>query len=222
MKRSLSPCPKKWVPLLDAPNHVKAFNFSFRAMKQPTIKEPRKKMNQSVLTAVISAIVAVLTAVISAFTTISLKKAELEKASTTAQNTQEQTGTLIKQVKEAKAQLADSVPNWTPARVEPGWSLYGEPYSDPSYAKDQLRFVHLRGLAKPGAQGQKTPLMFLPDGFRPDHQMQVVVACGGGYPIPCLVVIEKDGRVWFNRLDPHTSWVGLDTVSFTAAQPPNR
>jgi hypothetical protein len=174
-------------------------------------------MNESVKTALISAVVAIVTAAISAFSTIYLKRAELVSASATAKSTQEKTGTLIKQVQEAKQQLAESTPNWILARVEPGWSLYGAPYSDPSYTKDQLGFVHLRGLAKAGGQGQKNPLMFLPDGFRPDHQMEVVVACGGT-TAPCLVVIEKDGRVWFERWGP--SWVGLDTVSFTAAQPP--
>jgi hypothetical protein len=174
-------------------------------------------MNQNVQTAIISAIVAILTAAISAFTTISVKKAELERASDTAKNTQLKTGTLLKEVEEAKQQLAAATPNWITARVEPGWSLYGAPYSDPSYTKDQLGFVHLRGLAKGGAKGQGTPLLFLPEGYRPDQQMEVVVACGG--PRACQVVVEKNGRVWFEIWNP--GWVGLDTVSFAVARPPN-
>lgn len=179
-------------------------------------------MNPTLQTAIVSAVVAIITAVISAFTTIAVKKAdidvkkaELDEASTTAENTQQKTGKLLKEVEEAKQQLTGTNPNWILARVEPGWSVYGAPYSDPSYTKDQLGFVHLRGLAKGGAQGQKNPLMILPDAYRPDHQMEIVVACSG--PRACQIVIETDGRVWFELWNP--GWVSVDAVTFAAAAP---
>lgn len=174
-------------------------------------------MNQHVLTAIISALVALLTAAISAFTTIYVKKAELDKATTTAKNTQQKTGELLHEVKQAEQQLAAVSPSWVRARLEPGWSVYGSTYSDPSYTKDQMGFVHLRGLAKAGGQGNKNPLMVLPAGFRPEYRMEVVVSCAGN--TPCEAIIEPEGHIWFETWN--AGWVGLDNISFAAARPPS-
>jgi hypothetical protein len=170
-------------------------------------------MNETTKTALISAVVAILAAAISAYTTIYLKKAELQTASKAAEETQERTGVLLEKVKATEVQFKSAAPTWVRARLEPGWSVYGEPYSDPAYAKDRFGFVHLRGLAKAGGRGKSNPLMFLPEGFRPGHQMEVVVACAEG--VPCEAVIEKDGRVWFETWNP--GWVSLDSLLFAAA-----
>jgi hypothetical protein len=174
-------------------------------------------MNEAVRTALISAVVAIITAAISAFTTMAVKRAELDAASSTAKKTQQKTGELLNEVKQAEQQLAAVAPNWVRARLEPGWSVYGSTYSDPSYTKDQLGFVHLRGLAKAGGQGNKNPLMLLPNGFRPEYRMEVVVSCAGN--TPCETIIEPDGQIWFETWN--SGWVGLDNISFAAAQSPN-
>ncbi len=102
---------------------------------------------------------------------------------------------------------------WTRARLEPGWSVYGGDYADPSYSKDRLGVVRLRGLAKGGAAGAENPILILPKGFRPDGQAEIGVACAGNQP--CEIIIMKSGRVYAETSDER--WLSLDNVSFTAA-----
>lgn len=175
-------------------------------------------MSDTVKTALISAVVAVITAVVSAFTTIYLKSAELrtasesaDSASASAQEAKRSTTDLLQKVEAAQESLSGRV--WTRARLEPDWSIYGGEYSDPSYSKDRLNVVRLRGIAKGGAPGPQKPMLILPEGFRPEAQQEFPVACGNN--VPCEIIIQKSGLLYVETHD--ASWVSLDGVAFTTS-----
>ena len=108
--------------------------------------------------------------------------------------------------------LSRSRLSWNPAHLEPGWSVYGRPYADPSYAKDRHGIVHLRGVVR-GSAGQDV-VFFLPSGYRPLVQHEVPTACGTGNSTSCEVVIQPDGKVWFERAG--LAWTSFDDISFEA------
>jgi len=175
-------------------------------------------------TAGLSAVVAIATTLISSFTTIYVKTTEFEaaykkaeeatkiaeQATKVAELAKVTSDKLIGDIQDAQKTLGGLT--WASARLEPEWSNYGKGYSDPSYAKDRMGIVHLRGLAKSGGQGSGFPLMILPEAFRPEYQHEIVVACNG--IIPCEVMIETGGKVWFEAWDQ--GWVSLDGVSFAS------
>lgn len=177
-----------------------------------------------VKTAIISAISAVAVAGLTAFATIKANELNVRskinaatsqaestiKELTQAESTIEELRT---QIKGLKSQLPASLV-WERARLKKGWSIYEHGYSDPSYAKDILGFVHLRGIAEGGKTGKGNLLMLLPEGFRPEHRMDIIVSCYG--ESPCEVVIEPEGEVWFEILD--FRWVSLDNISFEASR----
>ena len=169
-------------------------------------------MSDIVKSALITGGTAILVAIITGFATITANKSGINEASDRAEITIDKAKITIQELRELLKQLPNTQLKWERARLEKGWSIYDSGYSDPYYAKDILGFVHLRGLAQGGGQGKQNPLMFLPKGFRPKYRMDIVVSCDG--QIPCEIIIEKDGRVWFAVWN--VGWVGLDNISFEA------
>jgi hypothetical protein len=102
---------------------------------------------------------------------------------------------------------------WSKLPLMGGWTTYGSGYADPSYTKDSLGIVHLRGLVK----GSPVPGMLvasLPDGFRPAYNTEEVMPCGG--PSPCTVVFKPTGEVVFELINSSSSWLSFDGLTFSS------
>ncbi|MGQ0502368.1 MAG: hypothetical protein ACT4P0_07150 [Panacagrimonas sp.] len=99
---------------------------------------------------------------------------------------------------------------WVEATLQNGWEPYGEPYAKASFQKDVLGYVHLRGVVKASPSTGRAVVLTLPEGYRPEVQQEMGVACEG--QIPCEVVLEKDGKVWFET--SNHQWVSLDGIEF--------
>jgi hypothetical protein len=106
---------------------------------------------------------------------------------------------------------------WAALGLMNGWAAYGDGYAPPSYAKDALGIVHLRGLAK-GAPAAQTIVAVLPVGLRPAYHVEEVLACGGA--APCTVVFETTGEVIFEVINANSTWVSFDGLTFEAAPGP--
>ena len=103
--------------------------------------------------------------------------------------------------------------SWTNLALESPWSPYGNGYGTPSYAKDALGIVHLRGTVK----GTPVPGMMvatLPDGFRPAFIVEELMACGG--TDTCTVVFKPTGEVIFELIHPAATWLSFDGLTFEA------
>lgn len=100
--------------------------------------------------------------------------------------------------------------NWSGVSLENGWANYGGGYNDPGYYKDRQGVVHLRGLVKGGASGEK-PIFTLPEGCRPPGRELRVIQSGDKLG---RVDITADGRVL--PYSVNSAWVSLDGISFRA------
>ena len=101
---------------------------------------------------------------------------------------------------------------WSKLPVMGGWATYGSGYADPSYTRDSLGVVHLRGLVK-GTPVPGMTVATLPDGFRPSYNMEEVLPCGG--PSPCTVVFKPTGEVIFELINSSSSWLSFDGLTFS-------
>ena len=91
--------------------------------------------------------------------------------------------------------------------------MYGaDERADPGYTKDSLGIVHLRGLVK-GTPVPGMAVASLPDGFRPGYNTEEVMPCGG--PSPCTVVFKPTGEVIFELINPSSSWLSFDGLTFS-------
>jgi hypothetical protein len=112
-----------------------------------------------------------------------------------------------------------SVVDWKPLKLEPGWMLYENDASRaPSYMRDRLGFVHLRGVARIEKNNRhNSPLAKLDEGFRPSRIYEVKVPCGGH---TCALIINPDGRIYFTfesgTDDLTNSSYTIDNVIFLA------
>jgi hypothetical protein len=105
---------------------------------------------------------------------------------------------------------------WTKLELASGWSAYGDGYAEPSYAKDVLGIVHLRGLVT-GSPAPQTIVAHLPAGFRPPYHVEELLACGG--TTPCTVVVKTTGEVIFELISSSSTWLSFDGLTFEAAGP---
>jgi hypothetical protein len=103
---------------------------------------------------------------------------------------------------------------WNDIALVSAWAPYGSGYNPPSYAKDALGIVHLRGLVK----GTPVPGMMvatMPVGFRPAFNVEEPMACGGNET--CTVVFKPTGEVIFEMNHPAAYWLSFDGLTFEAA-----
>jgi hypothetical protein len=103
--------------------------------------------------------------------------------------------------------------SWTPMSLASGWSAYGDGYATPSYARDTLGIVHLRGLIK-GTPAPQTIVAVLPAGFRPPFHVEELLACGG--TAPCTVVVKTTGEVVFEVINSNSTWLSFDGLTYEA------
>jgi hypothetical protein len=120
-------------------------------------------------------------------------------------------GALAAQIAALAAPLA-----WTNLGLLNAWDPYGDSYAPPSYAKDALGIVHLRGLVK-GSTASQVTIAVLPPGFRPRFHLEADVACGG--TSPCTVLIKTTGEMLFEQIYPSSAWLSFDGLTFEAAGP---
>jgi NOL1/NOP2/fmu family ribosome biogenesis protein len=89
-------------------------------------------------------------------------------------------------------QLSGTVDDWEDIKPKANWGAYDyEGWPNPSYIRDKLGFVHLRGLVvleNADDAGKKNPITVLPDGFQPQVWLEFTVACqiGGETQRPVL------------------------------------
>jgi hypothetical protein len=106
---------------------------------------------------------------------------------------------------------------WNKLALSSGWATYGDGYADPSYAKDVLGIVHLRGLAK-GSPAPQTIVAQLPTGLRPPYNLEELLACGG--TATCTVVVKTTGEVVLEQVSSSSTWLSFDGLTFEAARSP--
>jgi hypothetical protein len=107
--------------------------------------------------------------------------------------------------------------DWTNLGLMNTWVSYGDGYATPSYAKDALGIVHLRGLVK-GSTAPQVTIAVLPVGFRPKFNTETLVACGG--TTPCTVLVKPTGEMLFELISSASSWLSFDGLTFEAASGP--
>ena len=106
--------------------------------------------------------------------------------------------------------------SWNNLGLVNSWAAYGDSYAPPSYAKDALGIVHLRGLVK-GSTAAQITIAVLPPGFRPMFHLEAYVACGG--TSPCTVLIKTTGEMIFEQIYPSSTWLSFDGLTFEASGP---
>ena len=111
---------------------------------------------------------------------------------------------------------------WEDIKPKANWGVYGEEWPNPSYIRDGLGFVHLRGLVvlkNADDANKKNPITILPNGFQPQEEQEFVLACQivGDNQRPCTLIIGPDGVIYFETAI--AGWNSLDGVTFLAAPP---
>lgn len=102
--------------------------------------------------------------------------------------------------------------SWKPLELLNDWAHYGTQFAEPSYYKDALGRVHLRGTIGGGTNAYYTPLARLPEGYRPQAYEYFAVATSEGAG---TVYVIGDGRVIIHRPEGAT-WFSLSGISFRA------
>ena len=121
-------------------------------------------------------------------------------------------------VEDLASQKVGALNSWTDSALGGGWTNYGGNYAPVGYTTDGKGIVYLRGLAKGGDSSVENTIFNLPIHLRPEHMMEIVVACAGA--IPCEAIIQTDGRVWFETSD--SRWISFDGISFPSADAASR
>jgi hypothetical protein len=107
---------------------------------------------------------------------------------------------------------------WTALSLMNKWTPYGGVgYAPPSYARDALGVVHLRGLVT-GSTAAQVTIAVLPAGFQPKYNYETTVACGG--TTPCTVLIKTTGEMLFELISANSSWLSFDGLTFEAPAGP--
>lgn len=99
---------------------------------------------------------------------------------------------------------------WVSATLINNWSVYGQ--NTPSYFKDSLGVVHIRGEVTGGAVN--TVIFTLPTGYRPSVRMWFPINSNDGNNIYGMIQIAGDGTV--KLVTGGTSYLGLVNISFVA------
>ncbi|MGR6761733.1 hypothetical protein [Paenibacillus polymyxa] len=107
-------------------------------------------------------------------------------------------------------------PVWITPTLLNGWTNHDGALSQISYLKDSAGYVHIKGVAKPGAM--TTNVFQLPVGYRPSRTLVVGVAANtdSGHDVLGRVNILPNGTVAILAIAgitiTNTGWVSLDSV----------
>ncbi len=102
---------------------------------------------------------------------------------------------------------------WIAPSFTNSWVNYGAGYNDCGYRKDEMGWVHLRGLVKNGTDGAS--IFTLPAGYRPQARELLVGASEDHYG---RIDILTDGTVVPSAGTTAPGWVCLDGLTFKAYQ----
>lgn len=107
-------------------------------------------------------------------------------------------------------------PAWLTPTLLNGWTNHDVTLSQISYLKDSAGYVHIKGIAKPGAMN--TNVFQLPAGYRPSRTMVAGVAANtdSGHDVLGRVNIGSNGNVAILAVVgitiTNTGWVSLDSL----------
>jgi hypothetical protein len=100
---------------------------------------------------------------------------------------------------------------WQALALVAGWTEYSASSREPSFRKDQLGIVHVRGLANraAGPPGGGDPMAFLPAGYRPAERELFSVTDGGTTHL--RIDVLPDGQIlWMGgSASPTVSLAGI-------------
>lgn len=103
---------------------------------------------------------------------------------------------------------------WTAPTLLNSWVNFGSPYQTAAYCKDQMGYVHLRGLVKSGTLNAN--IMTLPSGFQPTAgRLMYTTLSGGASPVATRIDIDTSGNV-FQQSATVNAFQSLDGISFYA------
>jgi len=98
---------------------------------------------------------------------------------------------------------------WIDVTFENSWVNFGSTWSNVSYHKDLLGYVHLRGLAKSGTVAYQTAVFTLPTGYRPSTSLMFSVDSNAAFG---RVAIESNGIV--SVVTGNNTHVSFDGITF--------
>ncbi len=101
------------------------------------------------------------------------------------------------------------VEDWQYPALMNNWIPYGAPYPLPSFMKDPMGYVHMKGLIKNGTYG--SDVFQLPMGYRPSERLHIATVADTTF---AYLHINTDGRVEANG---DTDWLSLTVAPFQAA-----
>jgi len=105
--------------------------------------------------------------------------------------------------------------NWITPTLGSVWAPYGAPFDVPSYRKDSMGIVTLRGGVS-WVVGANNVIFTLPTGFRPTALKRFVVNAADSTQALGISMIEVrvSGQVWWGIYGSF-HFIALDQVSFT-------
>jgi hypothetical protein len=103
--------------------------------------------------------------------------------------------------------------DWISPTMLNSWVNYddGIQYSVCQYMKDEMGFVHFRGLIKSGTVGSATPVFVLPVGYRPDKRLGIVTISNNTVG---QIDVFADGKV--SAIVGSNVWITLVGIMFRA------
>ena len=82
--------------------------------------------------------------------------------------------------------------SWHDATLLNSWVVFGSTFSPPRYRKTLDGIVHLEGLVKSGTVTAGTPVLYLPEGYRPPYDIIIV---GMSTDAVHRTTVRTDGQV---------------------------
>jgi hypothetical protein len=105
--------------------------------------------------------------------------------------------------------------SWQPLQLINSWSRYGGDYGAPSYRKDAMGRVYLRGLIKRAGGPTNGPLAVLPSGCRPAVRLLLEAMTGSTTDAAGRLDISPSGEItWISGLAGDPNYTSLDDISF--------
>jgi RNase P/RNase MRP subunit POP5 len=105
--------------------------------------------------------------------------------------------------------------NWTNFYSSLGlsWVVYGNGYNYPSYYKDALGMVRLRGTMKSGSNGV---FYTMPAGLRPANKLAFPIVCGASGTQVGYLTVDSTGGLNIQVPSGGNAWVPLDGITWFA------
>ncbi|WP_019536748.1 hypothetical protein [Paenibacillus ginsengihumi] len=106
-------------------------------------------------------------------------------------------------------------PQWIKATLLNGWVNFGGPGPDYEleYMKDELGFVHIRGVIKSGETTTNTDICYLPKGYRPSRYFPFpVISNNGSSEVLGRIGIYGNGAIKISTSGFGNIWLNLNSI----------